>query len=196
MAADTAFERLGLALASLILAWLCFHFIGNPLEEYRLNRDARVTTAHLVGSYETDSEDNRGKVYTYLVATYEFTVDGQPYRVSDKVPPGDPPKEVAVDYQPANPANNRIHGEAGHGTVAIVVKTAAILLFTIYGLGTIWRGKWSFEPKLSVILVLLTLTGCSPKTYEDCIFETMPKAQTDVAARNLAEACENQFPSK
>ena len=49
---------------------------------------------------------------------------------------------------------------------------------------------------LLVAALLLTLTGCGPRDYDDCILQAMKGVNSDMAARSIAKSCQDKFPER
>lgn len=89
-----------------ILLW--YHIVGNPLDELALIQGAKVTTGNLVDTYESESEDYRGRMSFSEVGIYAFRLsDGREFKTQGYLTD----EQVEIEYLPDNPSTNRVKGE-------------------------------------------------------------------------------------
>ena len=132
----------------IIASSLIHYWIGNPIHELALIRNAEVAQGTLVESSREDDAayKDRGRVDAWKVGVYSFRVpDGRKFNVLDKAPIGQLKQERTIEYLPDNPDVNRFQGEGSQNIMSwlfgnVILGTLLLVLIVSPGLVVLRKG--------------------------------------------------------
>ena len=130
------------------LVWVVFvsslihYWIGNPIHELALIRNAEVAQGTLIESFQEHDAayKDRGRLDVWKVGVYSFRVpDGRKFNVVDEAAIGQLKQERTIEYLPDNPNVNRFQGEGSQSIMSwlfgrVILGTLLLVLIVSPGL--------------------------------------------------------------